>query len=635
VTASIILTPEQEDVVSLREGSYLVLAPPGAGKTEVIAQRIVRLLRDSGGESYRILALTYNNRAAALMRNRVRERLGDESWRATIETYHAFYLDVLRHYGTLVDVPPEVTVYDTVDARIQALAQGLEEDGFVLSGEEFDRAGAVALLDQISRLQRALVPVEAAVADEVVGDIRVRDAYAAYDGVLRRNGAVDFDGMLSRAYELLSEHAQVARHYRRIYRFILVDEAQDTSTIQFELLRVLCGEEHRNVFMVADPDQLINRWLGADRRNLERFKSDFGAREFHLSTNFRCADAVVRVANLLLTSSGEELARKVSPAGNAAGWVGAYSFPTEDAEADGIVGWAVGLQESGLRADWVAKSESPTIRPEDIAILARSRLQLESVLEALEARSVRYSFRAGESGPFDTDFFGATLELLKVLANPRDVAMRRTLLARFVSTVDADGLEPEAVYDSAAPAFLSLVARVADDEFASLLVDLAGVSDIGGTMDRLLQPTPEEEQDTDLGERLRADRELLAQRWGGYKHSVESRQWTWSAVVAALVDEPRDEMSGLRVSTVHGAKGLEFRAVAIVGMNEGSFPDFRSVGTSDEEASERRLAYVAVTRAARALLLSRPRTRVTRYGTSRPQTESRFVQEMKLMMEAR
>jgi len=115
---TIVLTPEQENAVNLRDGSYLILAPPGTGKTEVIAQRIVRLLTGSQRSSFRVLALTFNNRAAATMRRRVRERLQEDTWRATIETYHSFYLDILRHYGHLIGIPSEVTVYDTVDSRI-------------------------------------------------------------------------------------------------------------------------------------------------------------------------------------------------------------------------------------------------------------------------------------------------------------------------------------------------------------------------------------------------------------------------------------------------------------------------------------------------------------------------------------
>ncbi len=599
-----------------------------------MAQRVVRLLQDSKGETYRVLALTYNNRAAASMRRRVRERLGEHSWRATIETYHAFYLDILRHYGAAVGVPPEVTVYDTTDARIQALAQGLEDEGFVLSGDELDRAGAVELLDQISRLKRALVPPAASPDRRVSGGLSLREAYTAYEAVLRRNGAVDFDGMLTRAYELLTDHPQVAKHYRRIYGFIMVDEAQDTSTIQFELLRALCGDEHRNVFMVADPDQLINRWLGADRKNLDRFRKDFGAREYHLTTNFRCADSIVAIANRLLESE-EDRARAVSPSGNAAGWVGAASFPNEPAEARAVVDWVCGLQEYGLRSEWVAIGEQTQLRAEEIAVLGRSRLQLEPVLTEFDRRGEAYTFRSGDVGPFDSDLYSTVLDSLRVLANPRDVAMRRTLLAELRL---AEAASPSPIDDLAAQeasAFLTSVGQMQGGSLGDVLAKVGSAADIREAMSALMASVSEEEQEGDLGEIVRADRLLLVDRLERYKLAHESRKWSWSGVVRSLVDEPRADPGGYRVSTVHAAKGLEFRAVVVVGLNEGSFPDFRSTGAPEEESSERRLAYVAVTRAARALLLTRPRSRVTRYGNVRLQTASQFLTEMQVAMEDR
>jgi DNA helicase II / ATP-dependent DNA helicase PcrA len=629
------LTSEQEEVVALRDGSYLVLAPPGAGKTEVIAQRVVRLLEEPSGASYRVLALTYNNRAASSLRRRVSDRLGAQSRRATIETYHAFYLDMLRNYGSVIGVPPEVTVYDTVDARIQALAQGLEEEGFVISGDELDRTAVVELLDEISRLQRALVPVSAAPDRRTLGGFSLRDAYSAYEGVLRRNGAVDFDSMLTRAYELLTDHPQVARHFRRIYRFILVDEAQDTSTIQFELLRALCGEEHRNVFMVADPDQLINRWLGADKKNLDRFVRDFDAREYHLSTNFRCADSIVEVANRLLAGEHAESDRTVSPAGNAPGWIGAYSFASEAAEASAVTGWAAQLVDQGLPTAWLAATESSAVTAEDVAILARSRLQLGGVLAELESRGVPYFFRAGDSGPFDTDLYCAALDCLKVLANPRDVAMRRALLAQLSIASELETKEIEAWSDVEVAEFLRQVGEREGGSFGKLAEALGRATDVEAAMKAFTEPTEEEAKASDLGERLGADRELLVDRWKRYCATHESRNWSWGGVIMGLIDEPRDDPGGFRVSTVHAAKGLEFRAVAIVGLNEGSFPDFRNVHATDEVASERRLAYVGVTRAARGLLLTRPRSRTTRYGNVRTQDESRFLGEMGIVMDER
>jgi superfamily I DNA/RNA helicase len=204
--------------------------------------------------------------------------------------------------------------------------------------------------------------------------------------------------------------------------------------------------------------------------------------------------------------------------------------------------------------------------------------------------------------------------------------MRRTLLSS-VSPVSSD---EEHDIDKVAGDLPALLTAVADRDTTSarqLLWALVESSDIGKSMAALTRPLASEAGESELGELLRADRELLSARWVRYKNSTESRNWTWPGVVMAILDEPREDPDGIRVSTVHAAKGLEFRAVAVVGLNEGSFPDFRNTDSEEDLASERRLAYVAATRASRALLLTRPRARATRFG-SRSQQSSRFLREM-------
>ena len=625
---TVVLTEEQERAVRLRDGSYLVLAPPGTGKTEVIAQRIIRLLAESAGGSFRVLALTYNNRAAATMRRRVRERLHEDVWRATIETYHSFYLDILRHYGQLIGVPPEVTVYDTVDSRIHALSQGLTDEGFVLMGENLDRREAESILDDISRLKRALVTPQATPSQQTALGVSLQDAYGAYEGALKRNGAVDFDGMLTRAYELLVDHPEVAEHYRRMYRYILVDEAQDTSTVQFEILRTICGETHRNVFMVADPDQLINRWMGADRKNLDRFVSEFGATTLHLTTNFRCADRIVEVANRLLAADHVP-ADPIAPSGRAAGIVLAASYSDERVEASAVVNWIRSLRDDGLQSEWLADVEDPAVAPSELAILARSRLHLKQVLACLDGEHIPYVFRVGDAGPFDSDVYRIALDGLRVLANPRDIALRRTLLG----SVDKNRNEVVADLDLVQAELADFLTAVADRDTTgaeALIRSLVSTGGVGEVMAAIARPLATEADESELGELLRADRELLATRWAAYRNATESRNWAWAGVVASILDEPRQDPEGIRVSTVHAAKGLEFRAVAVVGLNDGSFPDFRNVGSAEDLAAERRLAYVAATRASRALLLTRPRVRATRFG-GRAQEPSRFFTDFGIL----
>ena len=625
---TVALTEEQEQVVGLRDGSYLVLAPPGTGKTEVIAQRIVRLLTSSRTESFRILALTFNKMAASTMRTRARTELRDDTWRATIETYHSFYLDILRHYGNLIGIPPEVTVYDTTDAKIHALVQGLIDEGHTGAAADLSRRDAEEILDDISRMKRALIVPAAAPPGKRYGSFTIRDAYIAYEGALKRNGAVDFDGMLTRTYDLLSEHPEVAEHYRRMYRYILVDEAQDTSTVQFEILRAICGDAHRNVFMVADPDQLINRWMGADRKNLDRFVSDFDATTFHLTANFRCADEIVVAANNLLAAGSGATQTTINPSGRAKGLVRAASFRDERSEALAVVDWIAEIRDRGLHDEWVAEGEPTQTPPETIAVLARSRLHLREVLAVLKERGEAYTFRAGDDGPFDSDTYRLILDAMRVLANPRDVAMKKTFLAALGGDVSEEPTSSSLI-DADIDAFFAAAADSGDGFTGEIFRVLSRTTDVGTAMLSLTVAPADESADTEFGELLRADRQLLVDRWMHYKNATESSDWSWPAALMAIIDEPRRQVDGFRVSTVHAAKGLEFSAVAVVGLNDGSFPDFRNTELSEDLDGERRLMYVAATRASRALFLSRPRSRTTRYG-SRGQEESRFLADMSL-----
>src|SRR3954469_6337399 len=291
-------TPEQAAVIALTEGAHLVTAPPGSGKTQVLTQRIVRLLTESRGQSFRILALTFTTKAAENMRVRIETEAGDEWRRVTTATFHSFCLDVLQHYGEHIGITGDLTIYENEDDRIEALARGLTDEGILVGRTDQDVKSLRQLLQKIGRLKRDLVPpsaVQAEPDDEKIA--RTDVAYAAYDRTLHLFNAVDFDDLLGLAYPLFIEAPGVARHYRRLYRYILVDEAQDPSRAQYEVLRALCGSEQRNVMMVADADQYIYRFAGASDQFLKRFLVDFEAERHRLSLNFRCAEAVVSVAN--------------------------------------------------------------------------------------------------------------------------------------------------------------------------------------------------------------------------------------------------------------------------------------------------------------------------------------------------
>src|ERR1700682_6116375 len=619
-------TPAQAAVIQLRAGNYLITAPPGSGKTETIARRIASILDESPDESFKLLALTFTKKAASAMRARVRDQTGQDSNRLTVSTYHAFCLDILRHYGKAVGVPSEPTLYDSEHDRTEALLRGLEAEGLVSQSADPDRETLRNVLDQISALKRNLRPPEGVPRDAVSGSLPIADAYRAYDGVLQRQGALDFDHVLVKTYELLIQQPRVARHYRTIYRYVMVDEAQDTNRAQYEILKALFGVDHNNVLMVADPAQSIYGFSGANQRFLEDFATEFAAQRRPLDENFRCAQRIVVAANRLLPSERQNLHSGIE------GEVRTIVFPDENAEAQGNLAWVRALLTAGLPEDCLRPGESPSVRSEEIAILGRNRLHLRAGITTLDAAAnVPYYFSAGSRGVFDSELYQLGLAALRLLARPGDIGLRLSWLGQLDIRNDDTASEAAEIpiSDFLSGAATHLVPGPTQDLVTQLAV-WSDLSSVDKLMEQLVKWMPAEGGATpELAELWVSDRTELAERWRIYANTVEQRHQSWQDWVLRLADEPRTDPEGVRVFTVHASKGLEFKCVCVVGMNEGSFPDFRSTRVDADLAGERRLAYVAATRASRIVRLTRPAKSETRLGP-RLQEPSRFLQEMGL-----
>lgn len=623
------LTPEQAEAVSVDDGAFLLLAPPGSGKTEVLVRRVSRLLAGSAGQNFRVLALTFTNRAAEEIRARIGAEVADEQWRLFAGTFHAFCLELLRAHGEPVGVQPHVTVYAGPAERIDVLQQGLVHEGY-----DPDRIGltpdvARATLRRIDSLRADLVPPEAAPPESLDGlDLPLPTVYAAYEHALDRFEGLDFPGMLTRAQRLLADDPWTGRHYRRLYRYVLVDEAQDTTPVQYELIRALCLEGQRNVFVVADANQSIYAFAGAAPRELlGRFEREFQATRLGLTSNFRSATAIIAVANRLATHlrDRDRIAEMVQH-GNAPGRVEVHAFADEDGEGRETAAWIGDLLVGGLDPSWL-EGEDPTLRPEEIAVLSRTRYGLDPVASALDAAGIPYLRRTGDGGLFDSHVGQRVHDALRVLANPRDLPTRRRLLADVAS-------EESSTYDDQ-PDIGAVLSQLDGTLPASVLSALADRS-AGRSTDTVLiaaltAPDAAEVDDEDERALWLADQQELARSWRHYTLRTPTDAVTLAGFLGALarmqrasVDEP-----GVRLLTVHSAKGLEFRVVAVVSFAEGSFPHYLSK-TRAEIDEDRRNAYVAVTRAARLLRLSLSRSRRIPGWRARPQQASRFLEEMGL-----
>jgi DNA helicase-2/ATP-dependent DNA helicase PcrA len=619
-------THEQEALIALDDGAFLVIAPPGSGKTTVLTERVARLV-SSTSETFRVLALTFTNKAAENMRSRLFDSIGEHSARVTACTIHSFCLEALRNYGDAVGIPENASIYENENDRVAALLRGLVDEGLIQDTTSVDEKELAGILKSISALKRSLIPPEEAPQTIEAGIAPLGVAYAAYDRSLRLFGALDFDDILFFAYRLFSTAERVANQYRRVYRHVVVDEAQDTNAAQYEVLRALCGAALKNVMLVADADQSIFRFAGATTKNLLRFEGDFGARRLSLTQNFRCADTIVKAANTLIANNAARITtgQEMTSAVLAAGVVEAASYPTEETEATAALAIIDQLLAHGLDPAWCYEGEATGLAPEDICILGRSRFALTAVLNELESKSRPFKFSSGRENLFDSEAFIGFEAALRLAHNPADVLAQRTL-ARHGKSGPKSAPEPASLGDLVARLPVSRI-----EAFRPLVALQAGEEGLEATISKVLQAT-RSAQFNDENERamVLADALTLEKRWTAFR-SLHGSDATVARLLGdiALAGRGGIDGPGVRVLTIHAAKGLEYRAVILVGMNEGTFPDYRS-RTPDDVADERRNAYVAITRAERALFLLRPRSRVMPWGDTKPQRASRFLGEAEI-----
>jgi DNA helicase-2/ATP-dependent DNA helicase PcrA len=647
-------TDEQRFLIELPTGCHLVKAPPGAGKTLVLTQRIAMLLTREPGASFRILALTFTTKAAETLRERVNRLAGEAAKRVNACTFHSFCRDVLQHHGDAIAFAPDTTIYEAEHERLKVLARALDDEGIRVEDDNALRK----ILVRIGWNKRSLR------APEGVRERELSRAYAAYDRLLRQYHACDFDDLLWQTWRLFVEVPKVARLYRRMYRHIMVDEAQDSNRAQYELLRVMCGDEHRNVMMVADCDQFIYRFNGASAQWLNAFVRDFSAEQHALTQNFRSAAAIIEVANKLAKQlpehrlgrelqANEGLASSHHSEGIAAversaperermfaataapGLVEAWSCADERAEARAVVDWIERLLAEGLDRRALYPDEPTTIRPEDLCVLCRTRWASTSILAELENRGIAYLFSMGRE-LVETREGRLVVQGLKLIANASDRISRESVLAAWAP----NELDTE-LAELPPPQFLRALNK-SEPSFQPfgqiLLAALERALDVGELVRELFDVLARLARDAaDCAPALLADLETLEERWRQYAGHLSPSGRSVGGFLAELSLGGKSVINGpgIRVLTIHAAKGMEFKAVALVGLNEGTLPDYRNASRSEDVTDERRIAYVAITRASRQLLLTRPRQRELPRCGVRPQKESRFVGEMRLEMTAR
>ena len=624
------LNPEQRAAVEQTQGPLLVLAGAGSGKTRVLTCRIAHLI-DSGVPAWKILAITFTNKAAREMVERVDALSGESGKDAWVSTFHSCCARILRRDIEKLGYKREFAIYDEDDRMtvIKGVAKSLE-----LNDKEFPpKAIKAAISDAKNRM---LTPREwLKDAGDNFRNRKLCEAYEKYEIALRGNNALDFDDLLIKTLELLSEHPPVLQYYQDKFDYVLVDEYQDTNIAQYQFVRLMAGGK-RNLCVVGDDDQSIYGWRGADIRNILEFEKDFpDCKVIKLEQNYRSTANILDAANQVIAHNAGRKEKALWTQCDPGDKVGLYHAMDERDEATFAALMSKKLINQG-------------IRPGEIAVLYRTNAQSRVLEEAFVRAGVPNRIYGGQRF-YDRKEVKDLIAYMRALVNPDDDVSVRRIINEPKRGIGDSTVEALALY--AGENELSLMAAALDSEgaglssraqrlvggFADLMVELTEAMysmSITEFTSALIEKTGyvkalEESKTEENQTRIENIRELEGAVSEFAKLNPEGTLTDFLENVALITDvDNLNETSGaVTLMTLHSAKGLEFDAVFLVGMEEGVFPLSRALFDETALEEERRLAYVGITRAKKKLYLSHAHTRML-YNARSANQLSRFVSEI-------
>jgi DNA helicase-2/ATP-dependent DNA helicase PcrA len=623
------LNPAQREAVLATEGPVLVVAGAGSGKTRVLTYRIAHLVAAVGVKPQEILAITFTNKAAGEMRERLQSVVGAVARTMWVMTFHAACGRILRREAPRLGYRSNFTIYDQAD-QVRLVKQCLEE--LDRDPKRFVPRGIHA---QISNAKNQLVSPEeyknrvASFYDQTVADV-----YELYQRRLLDSNAADFDDLLMLTVEVLDRFPEARKKWQKAFRYVLVDEYQDTNHAQYRLLQLLAGE-HKNVFAVGDPDQSIYAFRGADIRNIMEFERDFGgAKQIALEQNYRSTNAVLRAANAVISENRERKPKNLWSELGEGDPVRVIEVEDEHAEARFVAAEIAGLVDEGFSGS-------------EIAVFYRTNAQSRVVEDVLVRQDIPYQVIGGPKF-YERAEIKDAIAYLQAIDNPSDAISltrianrpRRGIgdasLARLQTYADAHGLSLWEALEHPEEAGCGGAPLKAIDKFRTLMQSsMAGVEEL--SVPELLERVLEQ---SGYLEALEAERTIEAQgRMENLQELVGvAREYQESAETPSLSeflqqislfsdqDAIEEERSLVTLMTLHNAKGLEFRAVFLIGMEEGVFPHSRSIEEQGLE-EERRLCYVGLTRAQERLVLTHAAAR-SLWGSRGYNLPSRFLDEL-------
>jgi DNA helicase-2/ATP-dependent DNA helicase PcrA len=623
------LNPAQREAVLTTEGPLLVVAGAGSGKTRVLTYRVAHLINACGVKPNEILAITFTNKAAGEMRERLEHLLGPVARTIWILTFHAACGRILRREAQRLGYRSNFTIYDSAD-QVRLTKQVLEE--LEKDPKRFVPRG---IHSQISSAKNQLVtPAEYAERVGSFYDQTVAEAYDLYQRRLFASNAVDFDDLLMLTVQVLEGFPEARERWQKAFRYVLVDEYQDTNHAQYRLLQLL-AEKHRNVCAVGDPDQSIYAFRGADIRNILEFERDFGeTKTVALEQNYRSTNTILQAANHVIEHNRERKPKNLWSELGEGEPVRVLEVEDEHAEARFVAAEIAGLVEEGFGGS-------------EIAVFYRTNAQSRVLEDVLVRQGVAYQVIGGPRF-YERAEVKDVIAYLQTIDNPYDaVSLQRisnrprrgigdASLARLQAHADAYGISLWEALGQAEEAGISAAPLKAVQQFHGLLQSLmAGALDleVPEVIERVLERSGyldglRAERTIEAQGRIENLQELVgvAQE---YQHTADEPSLSGFLQEISLYsdqDALRGEQSLVTLMTLHNAKGLEFRAVFMIGMEEGIFPHARSIEEQGLE-EERRLAYVGMTRAQERLVLTHASAR-SLWGSRSYNLASRFLDEL-------
>ena len=642
------LNPAQREAVEKTEGPVLILAGAGSGKTKVLTTRIAYLIEDKGVQAPNILAITFTNKAANEMRERVEQNIGPETKDMWISTFHSCCVRILRKDINKIGYNRSFVIYDSAD-QVTLVKDCLKE--LNLSDKVFEPKAVISAISGAKdKLYTPKQFKDINMADNRM--VKIADIYALYQDRLKRNSALDFDDLILKTVELFKANDEVLAYYRSRFRYIMVDEYQDTSKAQYELIKLL-AREHQNICVVGDDDQSIYGWRGADIRNILEFEKDYdNVHVVKLEQNYRSTQVILDAANKVISNNIERKRKKL--------W-------SEKKEGELIKIQLTGseIEEADFIADSIAQIARKENRPyKDFAVLYRANAQARPVEDALNRSQIPYNIYGGTKF-YERKEIKDLLAYLRVIQNPQDdISIKRIInvprrgigLRTIEKIEDRANLKQESIYsvliDIETNSDISTKARASISGFVDIIGTLRTIKEVypvskliekvldtTGYMDELVELRNKNEKDlTGKGEEaqdridnLREFISIALEFESSNDDTYENKDLETFLTSIALTSESNDEEDNDRVSlmTIHTSKGLEFPVVFLTGMEEGLFPISRAIKSmSDSQIEEeRRLCYVGITRAKEELYMSLTEKR-TLYGKTNVAIASRFMEEL-------